>query len=221
MSLYIVATPIGNLADITLRALEILRTVDLVLAEDTRRTRILLKSYSINKRLVSFNDFNKKGRTRFAIEELRKGRSIALVSDSGTPGISDPGFYLIREAIRYDIRVIPIPGPTALITALLGSGFSTDSFAFYGFLPKKDKKKKDFFNKIINSNMTTIIYESPHRLVKTLQIISEMLPERRVCVARELTKKFEEFIRGRAIDVYKEIRGKDIRGEVTIVIDKA
>ncbi len=221
MPLYIISTPIGNLKDITLRAIEILKQSDIILAEDTRRTSVLLNHYNIqNKKLISFNDFNKEKKTESIINELKQNKSISLVSDSGTPGISDPGFYLIRESVKHNMEIIPIPGPTASIAALISSGFPTDSFIFYGFIPKKEKAKIDFFNKIKNNNQTTIIYESPYRLIKTLKTMSEIIPNRQICIARELTKKFEEFIRGTAKDIYNKLNNKTIKGEITIIINK-
>lgn len=221
MPLYIVSTPIGNLKDITLRALETLKQSQLILAEDTRRTSILLDHYSIkDKKLISFNDNNKLSKTSSIIEDLKQNKEISLVSDSGTPGISDPGFYLVRECVRNNLPVIPIPGPTASIAALTASGFPTDSFTFYGFIPKKEKAKKDFFNEIKANNKTAIIYESPYRLVKTLKIMQEIIPERQICIARELTKKFEEFIRGTTKELYEKLKDKNIKGEITIIINK-
>lgn len=221
MPLYIVSTPIGNLKDITLRAIDTLKQSDIILAEDTRRTFILLNHYNIkNKRLISFNDNNKENKTPQIINELKQNKTIALVSDSGTPGISDPGFYLIREAIKNNIEIIPIPGPTALIPALISSGFPTDSFEFYGFIPKKEKAKKDLLKKIKQSNMTTILYESPYRLVKTLKTMQEIIPNKQICIARELTKHFEEFIRGTTKEIYEKLKNKTIKGEITIIISK-
>jgi len=221
MPLYIVSTPIGNLKDITLRALDILKDSDLILAEDTRRTSNLLGKYDIKgKKLISFNDFNKEKRTLEIVKELNEGKNISIVSDSGTPGISDPGFYLIREAIRENIKIVPIPGASASIAALVSSGFATDSFVFYGFISKKEKAKKDLFNEIKDNNKTTIIYESPYRLVKTLKIIAEIIPDREICVARELTKKFEEFIRGNVKEVYEKLKDMSIKGEITIILNK-
>ncbi len=221
MPLYTISTPIGNLKDITFRAIEILKQSDIILAEDTRRTSIILNHYDIkNKKLISFNDFNKERRIDYVLNELKQNKNISIVSDSGTPGISDPGFYLIREAVKNNIKIIPIPGPTASITALTSSGFPTDSFVFYGFIPKKEKAKRDFFNKIKNSNKTTIIYESPYRLIKTLKIMEEIMPNKKICIARELTKKFEEFIRGTTKEIYKKLKDKTIKGEITVIINK-
>jgi len=219
--LYIISTPIGNLKDITLRALDQLKQSDIILAEDTRRTSILLNHYDIkDKQLISFNDNNKERKTPSIITELKQNKDIAIVSDSGTPGISDPGFYLIREAIKNNIKIIPIPGPTALITALTSSGFPTDSFEFYGFIPKKEKAKKELLNKIKQSNKTTLLYESPYRLIKTLKTMQEIMPDKEICIARELTKHFEEFIRGTTKKIYNKLENKLIKGEITIVISK-
>lgn len=219
MPLYIVSTPIGNLKDITLRALETLKEADVILAEDTRRTGILLKHYSISyKRMISYNDHNKEKRIPEMIGELKNNKKIAIVSDSGTPGISDPGFSLIRESIRNNLPVVPIPGATASIAALVSSGFATDSFVFYGFIPKKEKAKRDFFNRLPGS--TAIFYESPYRLIKTLKLLAEIIPERDICVARELTKKFEELTRGPASHVYEKLKDRAVKGEITIIINK-
>lgn len=221
MPLYIVSTPIGNLKDITLRALDILKDAEIIFAEDTRRTSILLTKYEIkNKKLISFNDFNKEKKTPSIINDLKLEKNIVLVSDSGTPAISDPGFYLVRESVKNGINVAPIPGPTAAISALVASGFPTDSFVFYGFTPKKEKAKKDFFNMIKNNDKTTIIYESPYRLIKTLEVMNEVMPDKDICIGREMTKKFEEFIRGTAKEVYEKLKDKNIKGEITIVIRK-
>jgi 16S rRNA (cytidine1402-2'-O)-methyltransferase len=216
--LFIVSTPIGNLKDITLRAIDTLREVDLILAEDTRRTGKLLKEYMIkDKEMISYNDANKTRITQKAIELLKQGKDLALVSDSGTPGISDPGFYLVREAIKYNIDISPIPGPCALISALVCSGLPTDKFGFFGFLPKKDGKKRDVFEWISKTdNLTFIYYESPHRIIKTLRLMDEIIPEKNIVIGRELTKKFEEFIRGKVKEVYQKV--KKIKGEIVLII---
>ena len=171
--LYIISTPIGNLKDITLRALDILKNVDVIFAEDTRRTGVLLKEYDIKNKLISYNDFNKKRRTNQAIELLKQGKDVALVSDAGTPGISDPGFYMIREAINEGIEVSPIPGASAVLSALVCSGLPTDKFGFFGFFPKKESKKKEILFWISKSNnITHIYYESPHRDRKSTRLNS-------------------------------------------------
>ena len=215
--LYIVSTPIGNLKDITFRAIDILREVDLILAEDTRRTGLLLKKWMIkDKQMLSYNDANKTRRTQEAIKLLKEGKDIALVSDSGTPGISDPGFYLVREAVKYNIPISPVPGPAAFISALVCSGLPTNKFEFYGFIPKKENQKKKFFE---NLKQTTIVfYESPHRIIKTLKIMNDIIPNRQIVIARELTKKFEEFIRGTVKGVYNKLKDKKLKGEITVII---
>ena len=218
MPLYIVATPIGNLEDITLRALRILKEADLIAAEDTRRTLKLLTHYQIKNKLESYNDFNKEKKTKFLISILKENKSIALVSDSGTPGISDPGFNLIRECIRNNIQIIPVPGPNAAISALICSGLPTDKFTFYGFLPKKEKAKTDFFNSIKEEKKTVILYDSPHRIKETLRLLSEILPEKNIVIARELTKKFEEFIRGTAKELNEKLKDREIKGEIVLII---
>jgi len=219
MALYIISTPIGNIEDITFRAVRILTEADLILAEDTRRTGVILAHYKIKNKMDSYNDFNKEKKTSKIIELLRKGMDIALVSDSGTPGISDPGFYLVRECVRNNIQVIPIPGANALISALVCSGLPTDKFSFYGFLDKKEKKKRDFFNSIKEKKETIVVYESPHRLVKTLAIMNEVIPDKQLVIARELTKKFEEFIRGNVTEVYQRVKNRTIKGEIVLVIN--
>jgi len=216
--LYIISTPIGNLKDITLRALDLLKEVDVILAEDTRRTGMLLKEYDIKvDNIYSYNDVNKVKRTKKSIEELKKGKDVALVSDAGTPGISDPGFYLIREAVREDIKVVPIPGACALIAGLVGSGLPTDKFEFYGFVPKKKGKKKKFLEDL-EKNKTVVFYESKYRILKTLKLMNEVMPERKIAIGRELTKKFEEFIRGKVKSVYKDLKDKEIKGEMVVVV---
>jgi 16S rRNA (cytidine1402-2'-O)-methyltransferase len=216
--LYIVSTPIGNLKDITYRAIETLRDVDLIAAEDTRRTKILLNHYEIlDKKMVSYNDHNKMRRIPHLIEILKSGKDIALVSDAGTPGISDPGYNLINEAINEEICVIPIPGPSASISALVASGLPTDSFSFKGFLSKKEKKKIDAFNSIKDD--TAIFYESPYRINKTLDVLNKTLPNAKVCLAREITKKFEEFIRGTPSVIISKIGDRTLKGEIVLVIN--
>jgi len=213
--LYIVSTPIGNLEDITFRALRVLREADYILAEDTRRSGKLLSHYNIQNRLVSFNDINKKGKTKRVIEDLKQAKSIALVSDSGTPCISDPGFYLVRECIKNNIEITSVPGPSSVISALVCSGLATDKFTFYGFIPKNKSKRLGLFDKIKVSDYTSVLFESPYRIKKTLIELSELMPEKRIVIARELTKKFEEYIRGKAIDLLEE----DYQGELVLLIE--
>jgi len=218
MALYIVATPIGNLEDISFRVIKVLNEVDLILAEDTRRTSILLNHYKVKNKIESFNDFNKEKKTPSIIEQLKNNKRIAIVSDSGTPGISDPGFYLVREAVKEGIDIVPIPGANAAITALVSSGFATDKFMFLGFLPKKENRLKKSLMEIKKNNITTIFYESPYRIEKTLRLMSEIIPDKKICIARELTKKFEEFIRGTASEILK--KKPKFKGEITVVVGK-
>jgi 16S rRNA (cytidine1402-2'-O)-methyltransferase len=203
--LYIVSTPIGNMDDITLRALKILRDVDLIAAEDTRRTRKILSRFDIHTPLVSYFEHNELKKLDKLLSHMERGKEIALVSDAGTPGISDPGYRLIQQAIEWRIPVIPIPGPSAVIAALSISGLPTDSFYFAGFLPKK-------------GDATSILYESPHRLMKTLENLLEVCGDRQIVVTRELTKAFEEAIRGRISEVINTLKDRKIRGELTIVL---
>ena len=217
-TLFIVATPIGNLEDITFRAVRILTEVDLIAAEDTRHSRILLTKYQINTPLTSYHKFNIKEKTPYLIERLKQGQNIALISDSGMPGVSDPGHEIIRESVDQNIRIEVVPGPSAAITALVVSGLPTDRFVFEGFLPKKPGKKAKRLNELKEDERTIIIYESPFRLLKTLIAVRETMGERRVAVCRELTKKFEEVIRGKAGEVIEKIKGKRIRGEIVVVV---
>ncbi len=219
MPLYVVSTPIGNIGDISFRAVNVLKDSELIAAEDTRRTGILLKKYDLKTAQTSYNDFNKKAKTKHLLNLLKEGKSVALVSDSGTPGISDPGYFLIKNCIEEDIDVIPVPGASAAIAALTCSGFPTDSFVFYGFLPKKEGQKKKFLDEL-EQDKTVILYESPYRLIKTLKLMAVVMPQRNICIARELTKKFEEFIRGKTEEVYKKLKDKKIKGEIVIVVSK-
>src|SRR5881396_2070721 len=196
--LYVVATPIGNLGDITLRAHEILKDVDLVAAEDTRHSGILLKHYQIKKPLISYHEHNEAMRTAQLVERLAAGEKIALITDAGTPGLSDPGARLIRECIKRELPFTIIPGPSSISTALVGSGFSAERFYFGGFLPVKSGQRERELRATAARDETTIFFESPHRLTKTLSACAVLMPDRQLCVARELTKKFEEFRRGTA-----------------------
>ncbi len=218
--LYIISTPIGNLKDITLRAVETLKSVDLIAAEDTRRAGTLLRHLDIQKNIISYNEKNEYKRIPEIISMLKEEKNIALVSDSGTPLISDPGFKLVREAIKEDIVVTSIPGPCASIAALTSSGLPTDKFAFYGFLTKKKQAKIDFLKSLDNRDETIIIYESPYRIEKTLNLMKEIIPQKNIVIARELTKKFEEFLRGTPEDIIKKIGNKKLKGEIVILIGK-
>lgn len=220
--LYVVATPIGNLEDITYRAVDVLKQVDLIACEDTRQTRKLLDRYGIEKPVVSYHEHNEAERAEELVERIQEGASVAQVSDAGMPGIADPGYRVIRSAIDHGIRVIPIPGPSALITALVGSGLPTDAFDFRGFLPAKSGQRRTALEDIRTAQHTVLFYEAPHRLHEALQDIVQVLgPDRPIVVARELTKIHEEFIRGTAAEVHEKLGGRDIKGEITLLIGKS
>jgi 16S rRNA (cytidine1402-2'-O)-methyltransferase len=219
--LYVVSTPIGNLEDITLRALKVLKEVDLVAAEDTRRTGLLLKHYGIKNRLESYHDFNKEKKTPALIEQLKSSGSVAVTSDAGTPGVSDPCYFLVKSALQEKIKVVPIPGASALLSALVVSGLPTDRFAFEGFLPAKSGKRRKRLEELRQEERTLIVYESPHRLLKTLQDISHILGERRMVAARELTKKFEEIRRGTPEEIKGYFQESKVKGELVLVIEGA
>lgn len=213
-----VATPIGNLEDITFRAVKILSEVDLIAAEDTRHTKILLDRYQIKKALTSYHKFNIKAKTQYLISLLKEGKNLALVSDAGMPGVSDPGYEVISGAVEQKLKVEVIPGPSAAITALVASGLPTDRFIFEGFLPKKLGKRKKRLEELKADSRTIIMYESPFRLVKTLHAIKEIMGDWQVVVCRELTKKFEEIIRGKAGDLIDKIGSQRVRGEVVVLL---
>lgn len=223
-TLFVVATPIGNLEDITFRAVRTLSEVDLIAAEDTRQTKKLLDRYNINTPMTSYQKFSIKSKTGYLVKLLGEGKNVALVSDSGTPAISDPGEELISSAVASSqvaqgIRVEVIPGPCAAITALVGSGLATDKFIFEGFLPKKPGKKKKKLEALKNESGSVIIYESPYRLVKLLNSIQEIMGERQIAVCREMTKKFEEIIRGQVGEVLEKLKDRTIKGEVVVVLE--
>ncbi len=216
--LYIVPTPIGNLADMTFRAVAVLKEVDLILAEDTRTSGVLLKHYEISKPLQSYHQHNEHQVTERLVAQMQEGKSMALLTDAGTPGISDPAFFIIRACIKADIRVECLPGATALIPALVNSGLPSDSFCFEGFLPLK-KGRHTLLSALANENRTIILYESPMRLVKTLHQLMEYFGEDRpCCVSRELTKKFEENARGTLKEVHNYFKQKTVKGEIVVVI---
>ena len=218
-NLYLVPVPIGNLRDITLRALEILKKVEIIAAEDTRITRSLLSHYQIKSgRLISLHKYNEKKRIPEILELLEQGKDIAVVSDAGSPGISDPASLLVQEAIDHQINIIPLPGATAIIPALTASGFNTESFLFLGFLPLTAKHRKEKLSLIKNSIHTVILYEAPHRIKRTLTELSEYIDNRRICLAREITKIYEEFIRGNIQDIITNFNIKE-KGEFVIVIE--
>ena len=215
--LYIVATPIGNLEDITLRALRILKEVDVIAAEDTRQTLKLLNHFEISKPLISYHRHNEDMKSNILIEKLKNGENIALVSDAGTPGICDPGEEVIKKAIEEYIEVIPIPGACAMINALIASGLNTSEFSFLGFLPLNKKLRKEKIEEIKNSEKTLIIYEAPHKMKNTLNDLREILEKRKIVLARELTKIHEEFIRKDVEELLNEI--DNIKGEMILIIE--
>ncbi len=219
-TLFVVPTPIGNLEDITLRALRVLREVALIAAEDTRTTRVLLQHFQIATPLTSYHEHNKLTKLDAIFDTLARG-NVALVSDAGTPGISDPGYELIVEAIARGVRVEPLPGPSAVIAALVASGLPTDGFVYLGFAPRKTKARLDFFTALADERRTLVIYESPNRLTDTLQSILDALGDRPVCVAREISKVYEEFQRGTVTNVLAHYVEQPPRGEIVIVIGGA
>jgi 16S rRNA (cytidine1402-2'-O)-methyltransferase len=217
-TLYIVSTPLGNMEDITLRALRILKEVHLVAAEDTRNTGLLLKHHHIETPLTSYFEGNEKKKKDLILSRLQEGSHVALVSDAGTPGISDPGFRLIHLAIENGISVVPVPGPSAVIAALSISGLPTDAFVFRGFLPHKSKKRREILEQLAHVRETVIIYESPHRISETLADIAEILGDRDMVLARELTKVYEEVLRGTVREIQNRIGERKLKGEITLVI---
>jgi 16S rRNA (cytidine1402-2'-O)-methyltransferase len=213
-----VATPIGNLEDITLRAIRILKEVCLIAAEDTRRTRILLDRYGISTPLTSLYDQNEAKKSVLLIARLQRGEDLAYVSDAGTPGISDPGYVLVREAVSRGIRVAPVPGASALIAAISVSGLPMDSFIFLGFLPSKSLRRRQLLTSLREEERTLIFYESPHRLLASLSDIAALLGDREVVVSREMTKVYEEFLRGEAAEVAALMGNGAVKGEVTLIV---
>ena len=222
-TLYLVGTPIGNLEDITLRALRVLKEADLIACEDTRRTQQLMNHYGIEKPTVSYHEHNELTRAAELVKRLEEGASIAVVSDAGMPGISDPGYRLVTLAIRHHIPVVPIPGAAAFVAALVASGLPTDSFKFLGFLPAKAGQRRELLESLRDRQRTLVFYEAPHRLVDALADVAEVLgPHRPVVVAREVTKLHEEFVRGTAAEVLEEMKSRpEVRGEITLLVGKA
>ncbi len=216
--LYIVATPIGNLEDITLRAIRTLGAVQLIAAEDTRRTKILLDSYGINTPITSLHDHNELKKSSQLVAKLNEGTNIAYVSDAGTPGISDPGYIFVKQAIAESIRVVPVPGPVAAVAALNASGLPMDSFVFFAFLPSRRGKRRQLLESIKEETKTMVFYESPNRLLDTIDDVSQILGDRQISISRELTKMYEETIRGSAGEILESLQGKKVKGEVTLVI---
>ncbi len=216
--LYVVATPLGNLKDITLRALEVLKGSDLIAAEDTRRTQKLLSAYDLHCPLISFNENNKYRKIPFLIERLKQGQQISLVTDGGTPGISDPGRELVRETRQTRIAVVPIPGPSALICALSASGLPGDSFIFLGFLPRRKSRRKKVLQEIKEQKRTVIFYEAPHRIRNLLEEIKAVLGERELTLTRELTKIHEEIISGSVSELLRQLADREPKGEYTLLL---
>ena len=217
--LYIVGTPIGNTQDITIRAIETLKTVDLIACEDTRHTKIILDKYDIRTPTTSYHKFNIKTKTVYIINKIKMGKKVALVSDAGMPGISDPGQELVRSAASENIKVEVVPGASALISALSVSGLKTDRFAFEGFLPAKPSSRKEFLQALANEERTIVLYEAPHRILKVLEELKENFGDRNICIARELTKKYEEVSRGKITELIKKFSLSRPRGEFVIVIE--
>ncbi len=222
-ALYLVATPIGNLEDITLRALRVLKEVDVIACEDTRQTQKLLNHYAIATRTTSYHEHNEITRSAELVKQMQEGASVALVTDAGMPGISDPGYRLIALAIRHRVPVVPVPGASAFLAALVASGLPTDSFRFSGFLPAKRGERRAALEAIRDSPRTQVFYEAPHRIVEAMADVVEVLgPSRHVVIAREVTKLHEEFLRGRAVEVLENLKARDsVKGEITLLIGKA
>ena len=221
-TLFLVATPIGNLEDITLRALRTLKEVDLIACEDTRQTQKLLTHYSIATPTISYHEHNEMTRSAELVKKLEEGAQMALVTDAGMPGISDPGYRLIALAIRHHIPVVPIPGPAAFLAALVASGLPTDSFRFSGFLPAKQGQRREMLESITESPRTQVFYEAPHRIREALEDVVAVLGcDRPVVIAREVTKLHEEFLRGRAEEVLGTVKSRELKGEITLLIGKA
>lgn len=216
--LYLVATPIGNLSDITFRAIETLKACDYILCEDTRHSVQLLSHFGIQKPLKSFHKFNESEKENQIIEHLKTGQKIAIISDAGTPGISDPGSQLVQRCVQEGIEIVAIPGACAAIAAITCSGFNTERFQFFGFLPKKSSELKSVLRDLLTYPGTTICYESPHRLLNLLEVLHELAPNRKMAVARELTKKFEEICRGTPSELSEKWKEREVKGEIVFLI---
>ena len=217
-TLYLVATPIGNLEDITLRAIKVLKEADLIAAEDTRHTLKLLNHLEISKPMISYHRHNEEFRCEYLIKELKEGKNIALVSDAGTPGISDPGEEIVKNSIKENIKIVPIPGACAFVNALITSGISTKEFCFYGFLPLNKKNRKEKLEEIRDINKTVILYEAPHKIKNTLEDLEKILDkDRKIVLAREITKIHEEFIRGNIDEILEKL--ENLKGEMVLIIE--
>jgi 16S rRNA (cytidine1402-2'-O)-methyltransferase len=218
-TLYLVATPLGNLGDITYRAVEVLKSVDLIACEDTRTSRTLLQHYQINKPLVAYHNFNERQVSDRIISRITGGESVAVISDAGTPSISDPGFVIVRAAVEAGINIEAIPGPAAAVTALSVSGLPTDAFIFYGFLPPKVGKRRQILESLSDRRETLVFYESPYKISKLAEMLSEVVGNRRVALCRELTKKFEEVIRTDLPQLVALLSERKLKGEITLVVE--
>ena len=218
-TLYLVPTPVGNLGDITIRAIEILKEASFILAEDTRVTGKLLKHYEIETSMRSYHDHNKENVTAGHITTLKSGKSLALVTDAGTPGIADPAFFIVREALKENITVVPLPGATAFVPAIIASGLPSDRFIFENFLAPKASKRKRFFEESRNEKRTIIFYESPHRILKVLKEFHEILPTVELVLAREISKLFEEFLRGTASEILEHYKERKPKGEMVVLFN--
>lgn len=216
--LYVVGTPIGNLNDITQRALEVLKSADVIAAEDTRHSGNLLRHFGIRKPLISYHEHNEAMRSEELAERIAAGEIVALITDAGMPALSDPGARLLRKCIERDLAYTIVPGPSSILTALVGSGFSLDRFYFGGFLPVKSGQRERELRSLAEREETSVYFESPYRLTKTLTVCAAIMPERQLCVARELTKKFEEFRRGTGAELLAHYESKPPKGEITLVI---
>ncbi len=217
-TLYIVATPIGNLGDMTYRAVATLRDVDLIACEDTRVARVLLSHYQIQKPTVSYHNFNERAVADKILARIEAGENVAVISDAGTPSISDPGFIIVREAARRNLPIIAIPGPAAVVAALAVSGLPTDAFIFYGFLPPTDGKRRTIIESLKDRRETLIFYESPYKIHKLIDLLDELLGDRQVVLCRELTKRFEETLRGTLPEIRSRLAGRVLKGEITVVV---
>lgn len=218
-TLYLVATPIGNLGDLSHRAVELLKSVDRIVAEDTRVSRRLLDHYGVGARPTAYHDHNKEQVTPRLLGKLEEGLSVALLTDAGTPGISDPGFYLTRRAIGRGIPVTTLPGPSAVISALVISGLPTDAFVFLGYLPRKSGPAGRILERAIAEGRTLVYFDSPHRFLKNLGLLAQLAPGARVAACREMTKKFEEVVRGTAAEMVRAMESRNLKGEITVVVD--
>ncbi|MFM8683033.1 MAG: 16S rRNA (cytidine(1402)-2'-O)-methyltransferase [Chthoniobacterales bacterium] len=216
--LTLVPTPIGNLEDITLRALRVLQEADVIAAEDTRHASVLLKHHAINKPLISLHEHNEAQRSEEVVKRLAAGENVALFTDAGTPGISDPGFRVVRACIERGLEFTVLPGPTSILPALVGSGLPLHEFYFGGFLPVKSGRRKNILEAAVNRGETSIFFESPHRIAKSLAVLAELAPDRQVCVARELSKKFEEYWRGTATELSARAEKQPPRGEICLLV---